>query len=824
MTIPRPNPAGRFDPACLFQPESVAVIGAGTVLGDQLLARIRSGGFTGTIVSSDADGMPAVAPDLAVIATPPWRIPRVLEGLAALGCFAGIVPGPADGLAEHTARTGVRVLGAQSFGLAVPRLGLNATLAHMQPPPGRLALVSQSAGLSRAVLDWAGPNGVGFSHVVGVGDNDDIGFATVLDWLARDPGTGAILLDIHRLKNRRLFLSAARAAARLRPVVAMRAGAALCGASDAAFEAALRRAGVLTVGRFENLLAAAETLSRARPLRHEALAILSNTGGVARMAADTARHLGLTVSQVRVVPGAELASQVRHLAADPAAGGILVVHAPGGDQDDETMRALVAATPAIRAPLLISAMGETTGAGHRRVLADAGLPVFAAPEQAVRGFLHMVLHRRNRLAAQELPPSAVLSLAPAHAEVERVFREVRRHGRLSLAQDEALTVLAAYGVATVPTRAVATAEDAAAAASLLGFPAVVKLRQSESPADRATAGLALDLDNEAACARAAARILDRADPAGEPCLLVQRQAARARELAIRVAEDPVFGPTIAFGAGGTAADPTDVAVDLPPLNLPLARALIRRHRIGARLEHPLRDRPAANIEAVAETLVRISQLIVDFPEIAALDLPSLFTDERGVLAADAWLGLRAPGEPPARLAIAPYPAELTEHFDIAGERMTVRPIRPEDADAHGAFFKRLSPTDIRFRFFSAMKELSPEQTVRLTQVDYEREMAFIAVREATGETVGVSRLICETSGGAGEFAVIVQADMKGRGLAKRLMRRLIDWGRSRGLTDIVGQVLADNAPMLAFVRHLGFTVQRMQGESDVVEVRLPIAP
>ena len=254
----------------------------------------------------------------------------------------------------------------------------------------------------------------------------------------------------------------------------------------------------------------------------------------------------------------------------------------------------------------------------------------------------------------------------------------------------------------------------------------------------------------------------------------------------------------------------------------MAHGLIGRCRTGALLGKPLRDRPAADSEAVAQVLVRISQLIVDFPQIAVLDVPSLFVDNIGVVAADAWLRLRGPDEPPPRLAIAPYPVELTEHRVIGGEPMTIRPIRPEDAQAHKAFFARLSPQDIRYRFFSAMRELSPEQTVRLTQVDYDREMAFIAVRDATSETVGVARLACDVDMRSGEFAVIVQADMKGRGLASLLMRRLIDWGRAQGLHEIEGQILADNQPMLAFIRHLGFTVRRMADDPEVMSATLAL--
>jgi acetyltransferase len=396
-----------------------------------------------------------------------------------------------------------------------------------------------------------------------------------------------------------------------------------------------------------------------------------------------------------------------------------------------------------------------------------------------------------------------------------MFAAMRRADRSASMQDEALAVLGAYGIPVVPTRAVATPEDAAAAAELLGLPAVVKLRQSVRPDDRTSGGLALDLRSAAEVAAAARRLVSRGSE-----LLVQRQAVRWRELRVRVADDATFGPIIGFGQGGTTADIVgDVSADLPPLNLPLAHALIARTRAAATLAQ-FRDNPPANEPAVAEALVRISQLIVDFPEIAELDLNPLIADADGVLAADAWLRLRAPGEAGGGLAISPYPAELVEHWATPdGERLVVRPIRPEDAEQHGAFFSRLSPQDIRYRFFTAMRELSAEQMARLTQIDYDREMAFVAVREAGGETVGVARLVCEDAT-EGEFAVIVQADMKGRGVASHLMRRLIDWARARGLHEVVGQVLADNAPMLAFVRHLGFGVKRMPQEPDVMEVRL----
>jgi acetyltransferase len=827
MTVPRFNTAGRFDPASLFRPNAVAVIGSESETGAQFIANLVLSGFKGQIQAVRDAALLTPGTQLAVLAVPPDQIGPSMTVLAEQGCFAAIVPGPADDLAGHAARTGVRALGPHSFGIAIPRLNLNASRAHIQPPAGRLALISQSSALSRTVIDWAEPNGVGFSHIIGLGANADIGFAMTLDWLSRDPGTGAILLDIRRIKNHRLFLSAARAAARLRPVVAIRAGLRLLdddGAADMSFEAALRRAGVLCVKRLEDLLAAAETLSRARPASCDTLAIVSNAIGPGHLAADSVLREGLRLranEAIRLVPSADLAATAFDLAGQQGIGGVLIVHAPQGQADEAAIASLCQVPRDLRAPLLICAMGETTGAMQRSRLAHAGLPVFATPDQAVRGFGHLVRDRRNREAARELPPSRVLDLAPERDRVRRCFMRVRAAGRLTLAQDEALNILAAYGIPGVPTRFAASVRDAADAARLLGFPAVVKLRDSAAPVDRAAGSLVFDLHDAAQVTAAASLLATRARRRGAvEEFLVQRSVGRAREVAIRVADDATFGPAITFGVGGTTPSPADRAVDLPPLNLALAHGLIQRCRTGAVLGQALRDRAAASTDAVAQTLVRISQLIVDFPEIAVLDVPSLFVDADGVLAADAWLRLREPAAPSVRLAIAPYPVELIEHRQVGPDRMTIRPIRPEDAAAHTAFFARISPQDIRYRFFSAMRELSAEQTARLTQVDYDREMAFIAVNDTTGNTVGVARLACDPDGRSGEFAIIVQADMKGHGLASHLMRRLIAWARMRGLAEVVGQILADNQPMLGFIRHLGFKVHRMVDDPEVMEATL----
>ncbi len=763
---------GRFHIERLFRPASVAVVGTATPAGRRVLANLHEGGFGGTILTAeeaaDIAALPAT-PDLAVICLDGKAVGAAFTSLGRLGTRVAAVLGMAADVGALARRSGVRALGPGSFGVVVPGIGLNAGLGHLPPRAGRLALVSQSAALCRAVLDWAEPNGVGFSHIVGVGGNDDLGFSAVLDWLARDPGTGAILLDLRRIKDARRFLSAARAAARLRPVVAIRAGGRLLdptGTADAVLQAALHRCGVLSVTTLAELLAAAETLTRARTLRGEALAIATNAIGPAWLAADAALREGLTLAtlteETRAVlrlalpeplgarvhrPDARAATDLVYagssapirlaeaaslLAGAKEVAGVLAVHAPTGEGDAAGIAALAAAARAMQVPLLVAAMGEITGAAHRAHLAAAGVPAFATPEQAVRGFLHLVRDRRSRAAARELPPAKVLQIAPDRDAVVAAFAAARGAGRLELAAAEAQAVLGAYGIAG----------GAAGAA--------------EAP------------------------------------------------FAIEVGEDAVFGPTIRLSQSAASV------LGLPPLNLTLAQALAARLPDGAV--------PAA----IADMLVRISQLIVDCPEIAALRLDGVRAADEGAAFAAATLRLRPPGAPAPLLAIAPYPADLAGHFVGERETLLVRPIRPEDAAAHAALFARLPSQDIRYRFFSAVRELSAEQIARLTQVDYDREIAFIAVREATGETVGVARLVQETADGPAEFAVLVQPDAKGQGLAAHLMRRLIDWARTRGIGEIVGMVLADNAPMLGFVRHLGFELHRAPDDETVVEARLAL--
>ncbi|MDE8342969.1 MAG: GNAT family N-acetyltransferase, partial [Acidocella sp.] len=388
-----------------------------------------------------------------------------------------------------------------------------------------------------------------------------------------------------------------------------------------------------------------------------------------------------------------------------------------------------------------------------------------------------------------------------------------------LVQDEALALVAAYKVPVIKGGYAATPEEAALVATTIGYPVVVKLSHPNMPANRTTGSIALDVPDGKAV-RAAAKLMDTSGLSGVK-FLVQKQAPRGVQLRIRVADSPQLGPTIGFGAGGGDRDDvTGLAVDLPPLNLPLAHALIARSAVAPQLAAH-RGAPAADLEAIAATLVRVSQLIIDTPEILLLDLDPIFANEDGVVAVSGRIALRPAGEARAKLVISPYPAELTTHYEAKGHKFTLRPIRPEDADAHAALFSRMPAEDMRYRFFSSVRQLAPEQIARLTDIDYGREMAIIAVNEATGETAGAARLVRnDTDGRTAEFACAVEPAAKGIGLATALMRAIIAWGKAQGVEEISGTILSDNTPMLAFVKSLGFSIERVADDHDIVEAKL----
>jgi acetyltransferase len=866
----------------LFQPKSVAVIGASErprSVGATVLRNLLGGGFGGPIYPVNPKyrmlaGRPAYhrvaqlpgVPDLAVICTPPSTVPGLIAELGALGCRAAVVltaglngQNGADGGQLKCAMLAaaqpylLRILGPNCVGLLVPGIGLNASFAHMAALPGKIAFVSQSGAMVTGVLDWASSRNIGFSRFISLGDCADVDFGDILDYLASDSETHAILLYMEDVRAARKFMSAARAAARAKPVLVVKAGRAAEGAkaacshtgalagADDVYDAAIRRAGMLRVLTTEELFDAVETLACAKPLHGERLAILTNGGGPGVLATDALicgggklAELGpATVAELDKVlpatwshgnpvdiigdaPGERYAAALAALLREKGADAILVMHAPTAIvPSTEAAAAVISAAQGTPCNILSCWLGGHGMAPARRLLSEAGIPGYDTPESAVGGFLQMVRYRHAQQLLMEVPAARSGDFRPNREKAQGVIRAALRGGRDVLSEPEAKTVLSCYGIPVVETAIADGVEAAAMLAQRIGFPVAVKILSPDVTHKSDVGGVALDLES-ADAVRSAAQAMRERLHAIQPAArmhgyTVQAMARRpgAHELIAGAKHDAVFGPVILFGQGGTAVEIiADRALALPPLNAVLARDLLSRTRV-ARLLAGFRDHIPADVDAVCDVLVRISTLLAELPEVMELDINPLLADQHGVLALDARMRVAPAIRPGAeRFAIRPYPEELEECIAWDGHQVLLRPIRPEDAPQHIAFFNALEPDDVRFRMFAQTHALSPAQLARLTQIDYDREMAFIATLSTGGlpETLGVARAVADPDNVNAEFAVIVRSDLKDRGLGTILMNKLTRYCQARGTRALVGEALPQNHRVLQLARRLGFSI------------------
>lgn len=882
----------------LLHPRSVAVIGASErrhSVGATVTRNLVHGGYTGTVYAvnpkhrsvfgvrtfASVERLPE-APDLALVCTPPATVPSLIDELGKRGTRAAIVlTAGLNGIHDDSGRTFkqamldaarphlLRVLGPNCVGLLVPGIGLNASFAHTDALEGNIAFISQSGALVTAVLDWAKSRRIGFSHFVSLGESADVDFADLIDYLGSDGNTRAVLLYIESVTGARKFLSAARAAARNKPIIAVKAGRAPEGAraahshtgalagSDAVFDAAIRRAGMLRVDTMLDLFAAVETLSHITRLNGERIAIMTNGGGAGVMAADAVSLGGAKLAELSAdtlarldeklprtwsrgnpldiigdAPVARYVETLRALGDDPQSDAILFIHAPTAIVPSAQIAE--ACAPIVRGlgkPVLSCWLGQDAVREARRIFHDAGIADYATPEEAVRAFLQLVTYRRNQDQLLETPTAALEGEPPETDHAARIVARVLETGRELLTEPEAKSVLAAYGVPVVQTRIATSPEAAAATAEVLGFPVAVKILSPDITHKSDVGGVALSLESADAVRTAAASMAKRLGELRPNARLtgftVQQMVRRpgAHELIAGISVDPMFGPVILFGHGGTGVEIiADRAVALPPLNVPLARELVSRTRI-ARLLAGYRDRPSADMNAIYATLSRLSQLLIDIPEIVELDINPLLADEHGVIALDARVRV-APSLDPGydRLAIRPYPRELEERVAWEGREVTLRPIRPEDTQQHLRFLQMLSPHDIRMRVFHTRRYIAPSELARLTQIDYEREMAFIATAQmpnGQSETLGVVRAVTDPENAVAEYGIIVRSDIKGRGLGRLLFEKIIRYARSRGTRTIVGDVLKENTRMLDLTRQLGFTVSRSE-EPGIMRVALDL--
>jgi acetyltransferase len=884
----------------LFEPKSVAVIGASdreNSVGNIIYRNIVAAGYKGRLypINPKHDTVQGVQAyksieeigarvDLAVIATQARTVPAIIEQCGRSGVknvvviTAGFAEAGHSGAAlerkmvEIARSYGVRILGPNCLGLIRPVQGLNATFANISANPGNLALVSQSGALCTAILDWAKVNDVGFSSVISTGGSADIDFGEILDYLVYDNRTHYILMYVEGIRNARRFMSAMRSAARIKPILLLKAGRYESGSvaaqvhsgmalgSDAVFDAALKRAGVVRVRNIGQLFYAAKGLaSKFRPDGNKLL-IITNGGGPGAMAADRAAELGIPLADLSQSTIASLnavlpptwshanpidivgdATPERYRDAilagtqDPEVDGILVMLTPQAmTQPDEVAKAVIAASETCTKPIVGCWMGEQQTYPARKMLTEAGIPAFRMPETAVDLFSHLSTYYRNQKLLLQTPEPISRQAKTATEGAKMLIEAVLSERRKVLSEMESKSVLRAFKIPVAQTMVARTPTEALLLAEQIGFPVVMKVDSPDLPRKSEVGGVRLNIISAAAVRNAYHDILDtvgrNAPSARINGVSIEPFVARpnGRELKVGVIRDRVFGPVITFGVGGAECEVfNDTAVALPPMNSYLVEDLIRSTR-AAKILGDYRNMPAANMEALEDVLLRISQMVCELPWLQELDLNPLIVDENGAIAADARIVIDfAPssGDRYSHMAIHPYPAHLVEDWVLPdGQVVVIRPIRPEDAEMEKEFVAHLSDESKYFRFMDTLRELTQSMLVRFTQIDYDREMAFVAVTEEDGKEVqvGVSRFVSNPDGETVEFALAVADGWQKRGVGRKLMSAIIECARAKGYRAVVGDVLALNSKMFKLMTSLGFTIHPHPEDPAVKRVIKPL--
>ena len=881
----------------LFAPKSVAVFGASDrvdSVGQIVFHNMLESGFQGALYPinsrvAEVQGCKAYASiskieepvELVVIATPPQTVPDIIEDCGKHGVKAAVIITAGFGeigaegkelerqLLANAKRYGIRLVGPNCLGVMRPAIGLNATFNKGGANKGNLALVSQSGALCTAILDWAQINDVGFSSVVSMGSSADVDFGETLDYLVSDPETQNILLYIEGIRESRRFMSSLRAAARVKPVILVKVGrheagskaalshtASLVG-SDDAFDAAVRRAGVVRVQTVTQLFSAAKALSCGFHPSGNRLAIVTNGGGPGVMATDRASDLGLVMASLsdatierlnQVLPpnwshgnpvdiiGDAQADRYQHAVAacleDPNVDGVLTILTPQAmTKPLEAAKAVIELASHYSKPLLTCWMGETQVAESRKLFASAKKPNFRTPEPAVEVFSYLSDYYRNQKLLMQMPAPLSHHLEPDVEGARMVIEGALLDKRKVLSEMESKALLSAFHIPVAQTMVAHSPNEALLIAQQLGFPVVMKVNSRDITHKSDAGGVMLNLGNAQGVRAAYHEITEnvRSNRPGAHMdgISIQPMIVKpnGRELMVGVTNDPVFGPVITFGAGGTMVEVMgDRSVTLPPLNAFLVRDLIKGTHV-AKLLGAFRHMPPANMEALESVLLRVSEMVCELPMLMEMDINPLIVDEHGALAADARVVVefRQPSaDRYAHMAIYPYPTHLVSLWQLAdGTDITIRPIRPEDAELVQAFVRNLSEQSRFFRFMNSVQELSQAMLVRFTQIDYSREMALMAVTEAEGKEVemGVARFAINPDGESCEFALVIADSMHGKGLGQKLMTALMDAARSKGLKVIEGEVLKNNADMLHLMDRLGFEVQTSTDDDSLKMVR-----
>lgn len=875
----------------LLNPRSIAVIGQGAnddaldaVVQQNLINSSFDGpvmpvnpgrrAVSGVLSYEDVAQLPEV-PDLAILTGPLGLCPQLISELGARGTravsiltherldsYANQGADLRQALLDAAKPNLLRILGPDSLGFAVPETGVNATVDPIDPPAGNIAVLTQSAAVMRAILNWARPRKVGFSHLISLGRRLDVDEDDLLDYLAQDYRTRSIVMHLERIGNPRKFMSAARTAARLKPVIVLRPRNYADPVDDAIHDAAFRRAGVVCVDTAEQLITAVETLvAVGRKVRDDRLVIIGNSRSLGLLGVDALLRQGGSLAVLGEEKQSELensvasitatdnpvdlgehpdadayAAALRVLLQGTEADGVLIVHVPRlGAQDSEIARVIAEQAAKSRRLIMTNWLGLPDDSPIRQQFREAGVATYRTPDEAGRAFADVAQYFRNQALLLNAPPSIPEEFTPDVTAAQRIIEAALQSGKDRLHPDEANELLAAYEIPVVTTHYAANPREAAELAAELNGSAALKVLSPDIANRADVGGVALDLNTPADVLTAASALTERVKDlipgavidgyAVQPMLA--RQGAYELTIGMRTGRHFGGGPVLRFGQGGTEADVIDdLAYGIPPLNMQLACEMMSRTRIFS----TLRTSPArpAHLDAIALTLIKVSQLIMDVAEITSLDINPLWADAAGVrvLNARIWIA-EASGPARERLAIRPYPKELEQARPLPdGRTFLLRPILPEDATPLQAMVKRMSVEDRRLRFFQPIKELAPELSARLTQLDYDREMAFVVAGPGVpgkADLWGVVRMHADPDLESAEYAVAVDRSMGGMGLGTALMRLIIDYARQRGIRKLYGEVLRENTRMLKLNEALGFTIQRDPDDAALMLVSLDLS-